>query len=475
MALTSEKPIQSLWPLPGGNDRYLNTLDEIVKWVATTPEPTRDKLRAWLASQYSVGENSVSGYLQVAFKLGVIQTSADDSLSVTPLGSQVLEAQGEAKARPVVERFMRDYLAFREVLAVFAASPTAVNIKDVVVRLQSQFPQWTSPAQFEYRVLWLLSLGCLRQTKGRTYEVTEFGEAISQAFPAAQILVAPIASDIHELPEPTPIAGQEAPADEVSRLIADLEAASTDSKAPQHLERAVANAFEFLGFAVDQMGESGETDILVRANIGPDSYSAVVDAKARREGKLLELEVLTLQDHLRKNEADYAMVVAGGFSGGKVVRHAEETRIVLLGVPVLADWLRLHNRTPLNLKEHQAMFLTPGLVPGLPVPLKAAAEKRLHWSSLLVDLMELIQETYEHGLNLSLTPNHLFTMLVTRLRGVRHANLDVQAAIALLTHPAVSAALGDAEKGISLAMNRATLVRTLRALAHQIEAAEPET
>jgi len=470
----SDKLIQSLWPLPGGNDRYLNTLDEITKWVATTSEPTRDKLREWLTAQYSVGQNSVSGYLQVVFKLGVIKTNANDSLSVTPLGNQLLQARGEAQARPIVERFMRDYLAFRETLGVFAESLAGVNIKDVVARLQPQFPQWTSSAQFEYRVLWLLSLRCLRQTRGRTYEITDFGKAISQEFPATPVQ-GPTSSTTPKPAEPTPMRSQEAPTDDVARLIADLEAASTDSRTPEHLERAVANAFAFLGFAVDQLGDSGETDVLLRANIGPDSYSVVVDAKARREGKLLDLEVLTLQDHLRKNEADYAIVVAGGFSGGKVVRHAEETKIGLLSIPVLAEWLRLHDRTPLNLQESKAIFLTAGLVPGLPVSIKAAAEKRLHWGALLVDLLGLIEETYEHGLSLLLTPNHLFTMLVTRLRGVRHANQDVQTAIALLTHPAISAALGDAEKGISLAMNRATLVRTLRALADQIEITEPES
>ncbi len=473
MTNAAEKPIQSLWPLPGGNDRYLYTLDEVIKWVATASEPTREALRAWLTSQYSIGQNSVSGYLQVILKLGVIKANADNSLSVTPLGNQLLHAQGEAQARPIVERFMRDYLAFRETLGVFAESPAGVNIKDVVARLQPQFPQWTSSAQFEYRVLWLLSLRCLRQPRGRTDEITDFGKAITEQFPATP-MQGPTPFPTPRPPEPTPARGHEASTNEAERLIADLEAASTDSRMPEHLERAVANAFAFLGFAVDQLGDSGETDVLLSASIGPDSYSVVVDAKARREGKLLDLEVLTLQDHLRKNEADYAMVVAGGFSGGKMVRHAEDTKVVLLSIPVFAEWLRLHARTPLNLQEYKAMFLTAGLVAGLPVSLKAAAEKKLHWGALLVDLLELIEETYEHGLSLSLTPTNLFTMLVTRLRGVRHANQDVQTAIALLTHPTFSAALGDADKGISLAMNRATFVRTLRALADQIEVAEPE-
>ena len=66
-------------------------------------------------------------------------------------------------------------------------------------------------------------------------------------------------------------------------------------------------------------------------------------------------------------------------------------------------------------------------------------------------------------------------MLVTRMRGVRYPNQQVRDAITLLIHPVIEAALGDNETGISLAMNRSTLARALRALADQIETVEAET
>jgi len=237
----------------------------------------------------------------------------------------------------------------------------------------------------------------------------------------------------------------------------------------------VARAFEFLGFTVDQLGESGETDVLVQALLGPDSYTVVVDAKARGRGKLQNLEVYTLKDHLQKNEADYAVVVAGSFAGGKIVRHAQDNGIVLLSVPVLGEWLHIHSQLPLNLNDYRAMFATAGLVDGLPTAVKSAAEKQEKWGRLLVDLLELIQETYELGLSQSLPTNQLFAMLVTRLRGVRYAEQDVNQAITLLTHPALRAALGTGETGISLAMNRHTLAQTFRSLADRIETVEAET
>jgi hypothetical protein len=144
-------------------------------------------------------------------------------------------------------------------------------------------------------------------------------------------------------------------------------------------------------------------------------------------------------------------------------------------VPVLSAWLRLHARTPLNLREYQVMFTTPGALDDLPTALMSATEKREQWAQLLVDLVELIQETYEHGLSEPLPCNQLFAMLVTRLRGVRYPSQQVQEAIDLLTHPALRAALGDGEAGISLAMSRDTLVRALHALAELIGTVEAET
>jgi hypothetical protein len=472
MIPSATKLIPTIWPLPGGNDRYLNTLDQILKWADSTPEPTRDKFHTWMTTQYNASK-SAGGYLQVVLKLGVLESHGDGRLSVTPLGQQILQAEDEAKAKIVADRFIRDYLAFREMLAVYAQANGPIHLKEVIQPLKPLFPQWTSDAQYEYRATWLLSLACVRQEKGRSYEITPFGRAVTAQYPPlAQIKTPPPGP---ELPKTNGNDKGILAGDEVTQLIAELEAAATNSQAPDRLERAVAKAFVYLGFAVDQLGGSGDTDVLVQANIGPESYSVVIDAKARGSGKLQDLNVLTLKDHLQKNEADYAGVIARSFAGGNVANHARNNQIVLLGIPVFSDWLHLHSCTPLNLSEYRAMFTTPGLLTSLPTVLKTAAEKQEHWSHLLVDLIELIHETYDHGLNQPLPANQLFTMLVTRLRGVRYAEQEVREAIALLTNPVIQAALGAGDAGISLAMTRHTLAHTLRALASRIETAEAET
>lgn len=471
MQKLSTELIQGLWPLPGGNNRYLQTLDQVLRWVAATSSLSKEEFSDWFMTQYSVGKGSLSGYLQVILKLGVLEVEGNGNVSVTPLGHEILNAEEESKARLVVYRFMRSYLAFPEVLAVYAQAGEPVHLSALVATLQPQFAQWTSDAQYEYRALWLLSCGCLRQAKGRYYEITDFGKQIAQNFPP-QVGVKVVA-----VPEDKPPVVPEnhiAVLDTLADLINDLNAAAVDGAAPERLERAIGEAFEYLGFVVHQLGSSGETDILIEANIGALSYRAIVDAKARKYGKLQDLEVYTLREHMQKNAADYAIVVAGSFADGKVARHAADNGIVLLRVSLLCEWLQLHRTTPLNLDDYRAAFVNPGVLADLPTAIKNAAAQRKHWGNLLVDLSELIQETYRHGLLQPLPANQLFTMLVTRLRGVRYSAQEVSQAIQFLSHPVILALTGEPEKGISQVMSRTVLVQTLRALADHLEATDAE-
>lgn len=473
MAQSSDNLIRAVWPLPGGNDRYLHTLDQILKWAASTEETNRETFADWFMSRYNVSDTTVNSYLRVVLLLDALESHDDGALSITPFGERILDAEGEAKAHTVIDRFMKGYLGFREVLAVYAQADGSLHLDELFETLQPYFPRWTSAAQFEYRALWLLSLGCLEQDRGRYYEITDLGRSIAEEYPPELDVQQPVQvseGDREREDEAKP----ELTANEVVRLIEELKEAATDSGTPERLERAVAEAFQFLGFMVDHLGEPGDTDVLVRANIGPQSYAVVVDAKARGGGKLHDLQVYTLQEHLSKNEAEYAVVIAGDFAGGKVVRHAQDNGIVLLSTAMLTKWLQLHASTPLNLHEYQVMFTTPGLLATLPTALELAAERHQRWGQLLVDMIELIEETYDHGLEQTLPASQIFYMLVTRLRGVRYAQQETRDAIAFLTHPAIGAALSD-EAGISLAMNRTTLARTLRALAKQIETIESET
>ncbi len=222
-----------------------------------------------------------------------------------------------------------------------------------------------------------------------------------------------------------------------------------------------------LGFAVQQLGASGETDVLVEAPIGDEAYSVVCDAKARGSGKVDQLEVLSLKDHQADNRADHAVVVAASFAGGKVSGHAQEQGIGLLPLPVLVEWLRLHDAWPQDLLAYRSIFRIGGLIEKLPSEFLQIASDRKRWGTLLGDVVELFGETYESGLTEPLSAREVFKMLVTRKRGVRYPAKDVASVMELLSHPVVGA-LARHGDGYILVMTRETLALRLERLAEEV-------
>lgn len=177
--------IRSVWPLPGGQLQYLTTLEQIVKWADKSNFPTNTSFGEWLKGQFNVNsDKTVAGYLQVVVALGMLDKGKDGVLSIPALGRQFLGLTGDGKTRLILDRFMTAYLAFREILGVYRSAPEPVHLETLITTLQPHFPSWTSPAQYEYRNTWLLSLGCLRQVKGRTYEITDFGLEIALQYPS---------------------------------------------------------------------------------------------------------------------------------------------------------------------------------------------------------------------------------------------------------------------------------------------------
>jgi len=297
-----------------------------------------------------------------------------------------------------------------EVLALYAQVGRPIHINEVSNSLRTLFPRWQSRTPFDNRTFWLQSLNYIHQGKGRYFEITELGRRLTEKYsPSEEVIYKQI---IPSLPARTSVRVEKFTVAEivVEDLIADLHEAARDSDAFERLEIAIANAFNFLGFSVRHLGKPGQTDVILEAKIGPESYSVVVDAKARREGVLQRLEFYILEQHLEKNQATYAMVISEAFGGGSLPKRATEIGVVLLSIEVLVDWLTLHAEIPLNLTEYRSMFEVPGVLVELPPGIRAAAEKRQRWARLFTELSLLLKETYQNGLNVALAANQLFTM-----------------------------------------------------------------
>jgi hypothetical protein len=456
--------VQSTFSLPGGKGKYLETLVEFLTWLSERETTNRLDAHGWFDSRYGAAK-SAQYYLPVLRDLGVIEVDRgkDGAVRLTEMGRKVLESNPDTQATIVAERFVQGFVANREVLAVYAASDAPVSLQEVRSKLESQFPSWTTAAQYDYRLSWFDSLGLLRCLSGRTFKITPRGSDFSKRYPPTG-----------DQPPPPPGGrnhGDRTPQGtktSLEELITELRAASTDSSKPTRFENALGRAFETLGYSVKQLGESGDTDVLAEAAAGNNSYLIVADAKSRGTGKVDQLEFLSLKDHRTFNQADYAVVVAGSFAGGKVATHAAEQGITLLPLGVLEAWLRLHDEWPQDLLVYRSIFALKGLVEKLPTELLRVSNDRKRWGRLLADIVDLFSETYEHGLSEPLSPRDVFRMLVTRKRGVPYPDQDVTGILELLSHPVVGA-LAHREGGYILVMSRETLGLRLRRLAEEVE------
>lgn len=176
------------------------------------------------------------------------------------------------------------------------------------------------------------------------------------------------------------------------RIADGLMLAAVDSGAPARLEAAVAEAMRFLGFEADHIGGSGRADVVAYAELGVDRYSIVLDAKSSGQGRVMEGQIdwVTIQEHQRHERADLSCVVGPAFAAGRLPERAGEYRTRLLTAEQLAQIVRLHAETPLNLSELRPLFSDAPELDAVIRDLRTAASERARRGRLLRRLLETI-------------------------------------------------------------------------------------
>lgn len=461
-----ERLIQGVWPLPGGQGRYLQTLLEFLTWVQPNSGTTRRKAISWFGERFE-SQRSAPGYLGVMQGLGVISMErGKEAIQLTDFGLGVWSSGIESAARLVAQRFLTGYTGFKEILHYLSEQREYRSLREIYEGIGHLFPTWTTPTQVEYRLEWLFSLGLIHRRRGRIFLIGDLGKEYLQD---GQTTVSIRSPDL-------PISALEprTPLNRFEELLLELDEASVDSARPDRFEAALARAFEELGYAVTELGGAGDTDILVTANLGPQSYSLIVDAKARRAGKVEQLEVLTLVDHRKGNGADHAVVVAREFGSGKVTNHALEHGVILLPLRVLKKWLEGHHRWPQSLLAYRSVFSNGGLLPQLPADLAKNVEEGSRWSRLITEIVAVLSEGYGYGVADPMPARQVFQLLVYRQKGITYSESEVTSALEFLSHPAVGALVSVAA-GYLLVMPHQNLALRLTRLAEQIEVSIDES
>ncbi len=149
---------------------------------------------------------------------------------------------------------------------------------------------------------------------------------------------------------------------QVDLTIKYLEERQYDSTSPANFEETLKDAFSFLGFEAELIGGSGDTDVLLTANIGQESFKVSVDGKTSKSGRITDSQIdwLSLRDHKDKNRTDFVVVVGPTFAGGNLEERANEYNVSLLETEDLVKLVEAHSKFPFTLTELKDLFRGKG-------------------------------------------------------------------------------------------------------------------
>jgi hypothetical protein len=141
-------------------------------------------------------------------------------------------------------------------------------------------------------------------------------------------------------------------------IIEKLNESQNKSDSPDEFEIALTNAFNFLGFKAKTIGGKGDTDVLLTANIGKESYKVDVDGKTSKKDIIQDAQINwpSLKDHKIKNNSNFVVVIGPGFAGGNLEKRAKEFEIGLLTTNELIKIVEAHSKYPFTLLELKDLF-----------------------------------------------------------------------------------------------------------------------
>ena len=148
----------------------------------------------------------------------------------------------------------------------------------------------------------------------------------------------------------------------LEEIIQNLKDTQNKSDAPTEYEIVLTDAFRFLGFQAKTIGGKGDTDVLLTANIGKESYKVDVDGKTSKNEKISDAQInwLSLKDHKEKNNSNFVVIAGPGFAGGNLEKRAREYDVSLLTTDELIKILEAHSKYPFTLLELKDLFAEAG-------------------------------------------------------------------------------------------------------------------
>ncbi len=152
---------KSIWPLPGGDLSYVETLNSLLNTIGTKGISVK-LLNNWFLSEFeSVSSaKTISGYINVPKLMGLVKKSGS-TLTLTELGVEYSSNQNNERLYKIISDHI---LAFEEIVDFLKTANSPQNAKDINNFIVSNFDvDWKTTTQVVYRLLWLINLGYVKK------------------------------------------------------------------------------------------------------------------------------------------------------------------------------------------------------------------------------------------------------------------------------------------------------------------------
>lgn len=341
------KKYRGFWPLPGGTKHYVDTLNFILEFVRKN-NPSEEEFVEWFLESFPKvrSEGTIRSYISLVKKLDLIKKEGR-KYRLTKIAEDYLKDRNSVMLFHILDDKV---IGMHDLLTILSQAPS--DGSDLYKKLTNRLGVvWATKAQVNWRLYWLMNLK-LVEKRGRVYELTESGKElvkITKGFPPAEKKEEKVGRILKE--EDLPIC-------------ISLREAQYDSSHPERFEKSVAEAFEYLGFKTEHIGVPGDTDVLLHASLGKESYQVVVDSKTSGRKIIPDAQITwpTLRDHKEKHNAKHVAIVGPDFRGGNLERRAQEYAVTLIKTEDINDIVKIHSKSPFSLSDLEVLFTHSGLL-----------------------------------------------------------------------------------------------------------------
>jgi len=154
---------RALWPLPGGIDAYVTTLFQVLDALASAPM-AKSELVHWFMKTFPQvkSEKTAAGYVNVPSAIGVTEMT-DGKIALTQEGRQIQQTKDRELLYAV---FIKNILGVEEIIEFLRTADEPQSEADVLAFLKENLGvEWTTFAQVNFRLLWLVNLGKIKRTE----------------------------------------------------------------------------------------------------------------------------------------------------------------------------------------------------------------------------------------------------------------------------------------------------------------------